>query len=238
MFNEIFFANLVCNWQKKEQSELFIISEDLIKIHPRNYYNIDSDDDTIKFVNRLQKIPSGKNVDIILHTSGGCSNNAKMMIDALMNHNGQRRIYIPYKAYSSGTLISLTGHCIYMSKNAHLSPIDTQITINNDDLFNTAIPVNVLSKLSLISKDVHSNLLAIHSKMAKREYYADLKMLDIIFNKLYKHKPVQKTKIISNLLRTKLPHDYPISVTEAREFGLNISSRMPKIMETIEPFFQ
>jgi hypothetical protein len=181
-------------------------------------------------------IPPGKNVDIILHTVGGSSINAKLLIDALMNHNGRRRIFIPYKAYSAGTLISLTGHCIYMNKNAHLTPFDTQITINNSDLFNTSIPVGILSKLSNISKDDHNNLLMIHTKMAKREYYADLKMLDVIFNKLYKHKPVQKMKIIENFLRTKLPHEYPISVTEARDFGLNISSHMPKLMEKIEFF--
>lgn len=237
-FNEQVFANFVTNWQNQEKSKLFIISEDLTKIKSHNYYNIDSDDDTIKFTNDLRKLDPSKTVDLILHTSGGNSNNAKLMIDALMNHTGRRRIFIPYKAYSSGTMITLTGHRIYMNKNAHLSPIDTQLTINNDDLFSTPIPVNVLNKLSHISKNTQSNLLVLYTKMSEKICYADLKMLDGIFNNLYKDKRSQKQKIVDNFLLTKLPHDYPISVPEAREFGLNISCQMPKMMSKAEYFLQ
>jgi len=230
------FAKFVTNWQNKEKSKLFIIADNLINLNQNLYYKIDSEDDVVKFISQLQKIDPMKTVDIILHTRGGDSYNAKIIVDALMNHSGQRRIFIPYNAYSSGTFIALTGHHIYMNKNAHLSPIDTQIIINDDNLFSTPIPVNVLSTLSHVSKNTQSNLLTIHTKIAEKDCYADLHKLDIIFSKLYPYKDSEKQKIISNFLCTQLPHNYPISVDEARKFGLSISCQMPQIMDEIEYF--
>lgn len=195
------------------------------------YYCIDSDADTARFINQIDRLEPQTNIDLIIHTSGGSSNNAKMMVDALITHDGRKRIYIPSKAYSAGTLISLTGQQIYMGKNAHLTPIDAQITLGSD-LFDTAIPVGVLSQLSDLSESYNTNLLTIHAKIAEKDYYADLKMLDVI----YKRNTPMKQKIVSNFLRTKLPHDYPISVNEAREFGLNISCDLPKSIKEIECF--
>jgi uncharacterized protein YpiB (UPF0302 family) len=230
------FAILLTKWQNCERSRLLIIAETLPNVERNKYYDIDSTEDTTRFIRDLQTMNHSKNLDIILHTSGGNSNNAKLMIDALINHKGRRRVYIPNKAYSAGTLISLTGNQIYMNKNAHLSPIDTQITINNDNLFNTQIPVNILRNITHFTRSDHANLLYIHAKMAEKEYYADLKMLDTIFTKLYA--PIQRQKIIGGFLRTQLPHDYPISVKEARQFGLNISCHVPQLLKEVEAYFE
>lgn len=231
-YNSYKLSILINQWQNKEDSELFIISEDLTLINRDDYYCINSYDDVLRFVNKLQSMDTTRNIDLILHTDGGDVFHIKLMIDALMNHEGRRRVYIPFKAFSSGTLITLTGNEIYMNKNAHLSPIDTQITINNEDLFQLPIPVGVLSRLTNISEHDHSNLLKINVEMAKKEMYADLKTLSVIFNQMYS---VQQMKLITdNFLWTQLPHDYPISVSEAIKFGLEISCNMPQEIVDLE----
>jgi hypothetical protein len=168
------------------------------------------DEDVLK---RLSMALLDENIDILLNTNGGSGYNAKIMVDILMNHHGRRRVYIPYKAYSCGTLIALVGDEIYMDKNAHLSPFDGQIEL--DDVM---VPVNILCT---------SEKNDVRAKMAKKDAYADRVMLDVIFEKLYTQR--QQDKIIAGFLCTELPHSYPISVNEARKRGLDaISCDIPK----------
>jgi ATP-dependent protease ClpP protease subunit len=235
MYHRKKFLILMTRWQKRNNSRLMIISENLEKIHQSDYYDIGSDRDVMRFVSQLNSFRSDQMIDILLHTSGGDSYNTKVMIDVLMNHRGEKRIYIPYYAYSAGTMIALTGSKIYMNRNSHLSPIDSQMTIHNDQLFQTSIPVGILSQLSHIYPSNENNLLMIHSKMAKKDFYADSKILNMICDQQYT--PQKKKKIIQWFLRTKLPHQYPISVTEAREFGMKISCQMPPEMNEMATIY-
>lgn len=223
--------HLINLWETEMKSCLLIITETepIYQFFVDNCYSFDSNKSIALFMERFRNMDPDQTVDLILHTSGGDSNNCKMMIDTLFNHRGQIRVYIPKIAYSAGTLLSLVGNEIHMDHNAHLTPIDTQIIMNQNDIFQLAIPVGVVRHIPHLTtkkqKDLSefSNLLAIHSQMAQQVYEADLKMMDTIFrNRLYTSE--RKTQIIENLLHSKIPHDYPISYHEAIEFGLPITS--------------
>src|SRR5205807_2119835 len=72
-----------------------------------------------------------KPLDLILHTPGGDLSSALQIAWALASYPGLVTVFVPYWAYSAGTLISLAANKIVMDKNAVLGPIDAQITVPN-----------------------------------------------------------------------------------------------------------
>lgn len=117
-------------WEKTEKSTLLIISDECRKLNKDDYFMINSYADTMRFVSIISQLLPDQTIDIIVDTFGGDINNVKIMVDAIMNHMGYKRIYIPCKAYSTGILIAMTGNAIFMDINAHMTPIDTRITID------------------------------------------------------------------------------------------------------------
>jgi membrane-bound ClpP family serine protease len=109
------------------------------------------------------------------------------MVDALMQHRGRIRVFIPYKAYSAGTLLALTGHEIYMSPYAHLTPIDTQVVMGESDVFNLSIPVGVLMQLKNFQMDPKALACQVQTYKYRQEYYADHRMMQVIFKHRYTH---------------------------------------------------
>lgn len=193
-----------------------------------NIYKIDSDKDTTRFIRKFKDIEPTQPIDILLHTRGGSSSNSKLIIDALLNHKGRIRVYIPTVAYSAGTLIALTGDEIYMHQLAHISKIDTQMTMLSD-LYSLSIPVDILRAIP------HENVnhsLAIHSKMAEQSANDDFKTLMTIFKKKT-FTNLQKDQITKQLLLGTMSHEYPISFTEVKEIGLDVKCEIPPQAELI-----
>jgi hypothetical protein len=221
--------NLINQWETQMKSSLFIITETEPRLFVDNCYHFDSDISVARFMERFRTLDPDQTIDLIIHTNGGDTNNCKLMIDTIFNHHGQIRVYIPKTAYSAGTLLSLVGNEIHMDHNAHLTPFDTQITMSQNDIFQTPIPVGILRHIPHLTTKKQknlsefSNLLAIQSQMAQQTYEADLKIMETIFsNRSYTSE--RKTQIIENLLHSKIPHDYLISYHEAISFGLPLSS--------------
>jgi ATP-dependent protease ClpP protease subunit len=82
--------------------------------------------DALQFVEIFRKIPNDQNVDIILNTPGGSFAATEIIVNALLNHMGTVQIFVPFCAYSGGTLIALTGDHIFLGRNASLGPVDGQ----------------------------------------------------------------------------------------------------------------
>jgi ATP-dependent protease ClpP protease subunit len=86
-----------------------------------------SQKDAIKIIDILRDIPEKKTLDIILNTTGGSVGAAEIIINALHNHHGKIRFYIPHYAQSAGLLLALMGNDIYLGKNGFVSPFDPQL---------------------------------------------------------------------------------------------------------------
>jgi len=218
---------LICDWQESHNSSVIIIADNLNSISGEYYHSIDSTRDAKRFSNYLCKLDSSKELHVIIHTNGGDTYNAKIMLDALVNFKGKKIFYVPHKALSSGTMLLLPADEIHMCLNAYVSPIDTQITISETNINQLPIPVEILKDCKNINPD--NLVFELNVKMAERDFYADHKMLEGVLKKFDTNR---RKKIITNFLHTKLPHSYPISLSEAREFGLSISTGVPpKILE-------
>ena len=80
------FHTAINMWRKTHNSYLIIIADCLIDIDDDKYYRIGSSSSIMKLLHCMQDIDTNIPLDIILHTTGGDSDNCKLILDALMNH--------------------------------------------------------------------------------------------------------------------------------------------------------
>ncbi|RKZ16578.1 hypothetical protein DRQ17_05250 [bacterium] len=157
-------------------------------------------------------------IDIVLHTPGGLVLAALQIARALKRHRGKTTVFVPHYAMSGGTLIALAADEIVMSPDAVLGPIDPQI-----GEYPAASILSVVKKKKINEVDDSTLILADIGKKA-------IKQVEKAAYELLKGKmDDKKAKKIAKLLSTgKWTHDHPITLDEAKELGLNVSTDMPK----------
>ena len=158
-----------------------------------------------------------KPLDIILHTPGGVLLHALQIARAIKAHKGKKTVFVPHLAMSGGTLIALAADEIVMSEHAVLGPIDPQIG---------GIPaaswVKVAQDKPIASVDDDTLLFADISRKSLDQMRSQACEL---MQGNYSH---DGSCAISDLLASgKWSHDYPITVPEAKELGLHVSTDMP-----------
>ncbi len=73
------------------------------------------------------------NINILLHTDGGDPNAAYRIIQHIRGIVNKVSIFVPFKAYSSGTLMCFGTDKILLATSAVLSPIDIYVRFENDE---------------------------------------------------------------------------------------------------------
>lgn len=89
-------------------------------------------DDALPLVDLLRTIPTGSDIDLLLHTPGGEIDAAEKMANMIRRHVGDAaafRVVVPDFAKSAGTLMSLAADSIVMSESSELGPIDPQVRL-------------------------------------------------------------------------------------------------------------
>jgi ClpP class serine protease len=84
-------------------------------------------DDAESVLRAIRETPSGKAIEIILHTPGGLVLAARQIASALADHDGKVTAVVPHYAMSGGTMIALAADEILMDSHAALGPIDPQL---------------------------------------------------------------------------------------------------------------
>lgn len=246
------FSNFKKNWELKNKCYLIIIADSIMGFDPEKpksnypFYSLQESHSIAQLIRNLDYIDESQKIDIILHTTGGNNIETKLLIDALLRRSATIRVFIPFRAYSAGTLVALTANEIYMGQNAHLGPIESQMVCwKKEDYISSTIISNIGSNIgSYIESNLglgggdqcQNNLFSrIVIEDAKRLHEEDKRVLSRISKKLYPTAPISK-KISDGFLTINLPHNYPISVEEAREFGLTISTVMPSEIQKLYDF--
>jgi ClpP class serine protease len=158
-------------------------------------------------------------IDLILHTPGGLVLATEQIAMALCRHPGKVTVFVPHYAMSGGTLLALAADEIVMDENAVLGPVDPQLG---------QWPANSILK-------------AVEQKQANEVDDETLIMADIarkavgqirslIINILsHGQMPYEKSKTLADLLSSGIwTHDYPISVGDAKEMGLQVNTDVPQ----------
>src|SRR4030081_3302957 len=81
-------------------------------------------DDSQSVLRAIRETPSGKAIEIILHTPGGLVLAASQIARALADHDGRIVAVVPHYAMSGGTLIALAADEIILGRHAPPGPGD------------------------------------------------------------------------------------------------------------------
>ena len=86
------------------------------------------ENDTMPFVDLLHRVPANRDLDLLLHTTGGSIDAAEKLMGMMRSHVGERelRIIVPDFAKSAGTVMVLGADSVVMSDMSELGPIDPQ----------------------------------------------------------------------------------------------------------------
>ena len=84
-------------------------------------------DDAESVLRAIRETPSGRPIEIILHTPGGMVIAARQIASALADHDAPVTAVVPHYAMSGGTLIALACDEIAIEAHAALGPVDPQL---------------------------------------------------------------------------------------------------------------
>jgi len=178
------------------------------------YIDIDDSEQVLRAIRMTdQSVP----IDLILHTPGGLVLAAEQIAEALLKHPARVTVFVPHYAMSGGTLIALAADEIVMDPNAVLGPVDPQL-----GQYPAASVLRVLEQKPVAEIDDQTLIMADVAGKALTQVKRTVAGL------LRKHFDEQKSEELAQLLsQGTWTHDYPISVEEARNMGLRVSTEMP-----------
>ncbi|WP_322814863.1 SDH family Clp fold serine proteinase [Chloroflexus sp.] len=179
------------------------------------YINIEDSEAVLRAIKMTDRdIP----IDLILHTPGGLVLAAEQIARALIKHAAKVTVFVPHYAMSGGTLIALAADEIVMDENAVLGPVDPQLGQHP-----AASILSVLERKPLSEIDDETLMMADIAEKAIRQVKRTV--CELLRDKM----PVERAEEVAHTLSSGVwTHDYPITVSEARELGLPISTEMPE----------
>lgn len=178
------------------------------------YIDIDDSENVLRAIKLTDpELP----IDLILHTPGGLVLAAEQIAFALKKRPGKVTVFVPHYAMSGGTLIALAADEIVMDPNAVLGPLDPQI-----GQFPAASILKVLEIKQPKDIDDQTLILADMGRKAINQVSAVVREL-----LLERMEPAQAERVSTLLTSGTWTHDYPITVEQARELGLPVSTDMP-----------
>lgn len=179
------------------------------------YINIEDSEAVLRAIKMTDRdIP----IDLILHTPGGLVLAAEQIARALIKHAAKVTVFVPHYAMSGGTLIALAADEIVMDENAVLGPVDPQLGQHP-----AASILSVLERKPLSEIDDETLMMADIAEKAIRQVKRTV--CELLLDKM----PVERAEEVAHTLSSGVwTHDYPITVSEARELGLPISTEMPE----------
>lgn len=159
-------------------------------------------------------------IDLILHTPGGLVLATEQIAHALCRHPAKVTVFVPHYAMSGGTLLSLAADEIVMDENAVLGPVDPQL-----GEYPAASIVKAVEQKDVNEVDDKTLILADVARKALTQVKAQVQAI------LAEHIPEEQAGALAQTLSEgRWTHDYPITVEEARELGLSVSTEMPELV--------
>ncbi len=157
-------------------------------------------------------------IDLVLHTPGGLVLASEQIAFALARRPGKVTVFVPHYAMSGGTLIALAADELVMDENAVLGPVDPQVGQYPAASILRAVEmkdVNELDDQTLILADIARKALQ-QMKHTVTELLSE------------RMTPEEAERIATILTSGTWTHDYPITVSQARELGLSVRTDMPE----------
>jgi ClpP class serine protease len=177
------------------------------------YIDIDDAEGVLRAINET---PSGRPIEIILHTPGGMVIAARQIATALADHDGHVTAVVPHYAMSGGTLIAMAADEIVLDAHAALGPVDPQLG---------EYPAASIVRVARTPGD-HDDRTLLLADVAR-------KALDQVeeFAKglLARRLPPQRAREVARLLSSGVwTHDHPLQARELEALGLPVRVGVPE----------
>jgi len=177
-------------------------------------------EDSERLLRAIQLTDPSVPIDLILHTPGGLVLAADQIAQGLRRHKAKVTVFVPHYAMSGGTLIALAADEIVMTENAVLGPVDPQLGQSP-----AASIMKVMERKPIARIDDSTVIQADMAEKALRQVQQSVRRL--IGDRMSDDRAAALAETLSC---GKWTHDYPISVTEARDLGLPVSTDMPAVV--------
>ncbi|MEA2612325.1 MAG: hypothetical protein QOI52_284 [Chloroflexota bacterium] len=177
-------------------------------------------EDSERLLRAIQLTDPTVPIDLILHTPGGLVLAADQIAHALRRHRAKVTVFVPHYSMSGGTLIALAADEIVMAENAVLGPVDPQLGQSP-----AASILKVIERKPIARIDDSTVIQADMAEKALRQVEGSVRIL--LGERMTEDRAAAVAEKLSCGTRT---HDNPISVSEARELGLPVSTDMPTLI--------
>ncbi|MDH7603224.1 MAG: hypothetical protein QHI38_13885 [Armatimonadota bacterium] len=179
------------------------------------YINIDDSEQVLR---AIRLTPPHMPIDVVLHTPGGLVLASEQIAMALRAHEAPVTVFVPHYAMSGGTMIALAANHIVMDKNAVLGPVDPQLGEYPAASIIKAVetkPVSEIEDKTLIYADIARK--AIDQVRCVVKYLLSEKFDE-----------AKADELARKLSEGRWTHDYPITVDELIEMGIDVSTDVPE----------
>jgi ClpP class serine protease len=172
-------------------------------------------DDAEGILRAIRETPTGRPIEIILHTPGGLVLAAQQISNALANHDGKVTAVIPHYAMSGGTLIALAADEIRLDEHAALGPVDPQIgEYAAASILRVAAGPGEHEDKTLILADISRKAIA--------------QVEGFVTRLLERKMPPEGAREAARLLSTGVwTHDRPLQLLELQALGLPVTVGVP-----------
>ena len=185
-------------------------------------------EDSEEILRAIRSTPKDMPIALILHTPGGLVLAASQIARALKRHPAKKVVIVPHYAMSGGTLIALAADEIWMDESAVLGPLDPQLGLGGQT---PPMPAPSILKVVREKGVKASDQFLVLADIAEK---AMNEMRQLIVDLLKDRMDLEKAKeIADSLISGKWTHDYPITVEEARDLGLNVKTDVPPEVYTL-----
>ena len=177
------------------------------------YIDIDDAEDVLRAINET---PSGRPIEIVLHTPGGMVIAARQIATALADHDGSVTAVVPHYAMSGGTMIALAADEILLDAHAALGPVDPQL-----GQYPAASLVAVAERPG--DHDDQTLIMADQGRKAIAQVEGFTERL------LRRRMPAERAAEVACVLATGTwTHDHPLQVAELERLGLPVKVGVPE----------
>ena len=169
-------------------------------------------------------------LDLILHTPGGLVLAAEQVANALVAHKAKVTVFVPHYAMSGGTLLALAADEVVMAPHAVLGPLDPQV-----GNLPAASILEAVTRKEVKDIDDQTLILADVARKAQRQVQGLVQRI-LIGNGWDAERAAALAEALTD---GRWTHDYPITVEEARQLGLPVSTEMvPEVYQFMQLFPQ
>lgn len=181
------------------------------------FYRYIDIDDSEAVLRAIRQTPAESPIDLLLHTPGGLVLASEQIAYALRAHRGKVTVLVPHYAMSGGTLLALAANEIVMDEAAVLGPVDPQL-----GGMPAAALVRVVAKKPVERLDDRTLVLADMAERALRHMKQVVR--DLLVESLG---PDKADALAEELAGGHHTHDDPITVAEAKQLGLPVTTGLP-----------